>query len=82
MVEHTCNPSTQKVNAGGSRVGGQPGLHSETVLRKKKKKKSWVPMFHACNPSHPGGRDQEDLVESQPRKIVCETLSQKKKKKK
>jgi hypothetical protein len=26
---HTCNPSTQKAEAGGSLVWGQPGLQSE-----------------------------------------------------
>jgi hypothetical protein len=26
----------------------------------KKEKKSWVLVFHACNPSYSGGRDQED----------------------
>jgi hypothetical protein len=37
MVVHTCNPSAQEAEAGGSRVQGQPGLHSETCLKKKKK---------------------------------------------
>jgi hypothetical protein len=27
LVVHACNPSTQEVEAGGSRVSGQPGLH-------------------------------------------------------
>jgi hypothetical protein len=31
VVVHTWNPSTQKAEAGRSRVPGQPGLHSETV---------------------------------------------------
>jgi hypothetical protein len=30
-----------------------------------------------CNPSYSKGRDQEDLVQSQPRQIILETLSQK-----
>jgi hypothetical protein len=30
---HTCNPSTQEAEA-----GAQPGLHSETLAQKKKKK--------------------------------------------
>jgi hypothetical protein len=34
---------------------------------------------HAYNPSYSGGRDQEDCDLSQPRQIVRETLSQKKK---
>jgi hypothetical protein len=32
---------------------------------------------HVCNPSYSGGRDQEDLVRSQPWQIVNETLSRK-----
>jgi hypothetical protein len=31
MVVHTCNPTTQEAEAGGSRVPGQPELYSETV---------------------------------------------------
>jgi 23S rRNA A1618 N6-methylase RlmF len=38
-------------------------------------------MFHACNPTYSGGRDQEDHGSKQPGKIVCKTLSQKKKRK-
>jgi hypothetical protein len=29
MVAHSCNPSTQEAKAGGLRIWGQPGLHSE-----------------------------------------------------
>jgi hypothetical protein len=33
-----------------------------TKLKKKKKQKgSRAPVAHACNPSHSGGRDQEDF---------------------
>jgi hypothetical protein len=39
---------------------------------------SQVPVAPAYNPSYSGGRDQEDQVWSQPRKVVCKTLSQKK----
>jgi hypothetical protein len=38
-------------------------------------------MAHACNPTYSGGRDQEDHGSKQPGKIVCKTLSQKKKRK-
>jgi hypothetical protein len=38
---------------------------------------SQMPVAQACNPSYSGGRDQEDGVQSQPREIVRETLSQK-----
>lgn len=38
VVIHACDPTTRE--AGGSPlVGGQPGLHSETLFQKKKKKK-------------------------------------------
>jgi hypothetical protein len=33
---HTSNPSTQEVEAGRWQVGGQPGLHSETLSQKNK----------------------------------------------
>jgi hypothetical protein len=36
MVITTCNPSTQEVEAEGSWVQGQSGLHSETLSQKKK----------------------------------------------
>jgi hypothetical protein len=32
-VVHTCNPSTQEVEAGGSQVPDQPELHSETLFQ-------------------------------------------------
>jgi hypothetical protein len=35
---HTCNPSTQKAEAGWLQVQGQPGLHNKTLSQKKKKK--------------------------------------------
>jgi hypothetical protein len=34
MVVHTCNPSTEEVEAGGSSVLDQPELHSETLSPK------------------------------------------------
>jgi hypothetical protein len=37
LVLHACSTSTQKAEAGGSHVQGQPGLHSETLSLKKKK---------------------------------------------
>jgi hypothetical protein len=37
VMEHTCNPSTQKVEVEGLRVPGQPGLHSETLSQKQNK---------------------------------------------
>jgi hypothetical protein len=30
------NPTTQEAEAGGSRVGGQPGLHNKTFFGEKK----------------------------------------------
>jgi hypothetical protein len=38
MVDHTCNPSIEEVETVGSRVWGQPGLHSETLSQKERKK--------------------------------------------
>jgi hypothetical protein len=37
VVVHICNPSTQKLEAGGVLVQGQPGLHQrETQLEKER----------------------------------------------
>jgi hypothetical protein len=38
---HTCNPSIQKVGAGGSKVQGQPswGYTARPYLKKRNKKK-------------------------------------------
>jgi hypothetical protein len=51
-VAHAFNPRTQEAEAGGSlslrpawstqRVPGQPGLHKETLPRKKKKLKKKI----------------------------------------
>jgi hypothetical protein len=42
MVAPTCNPSTQEVEAGGWRMQGQPGLHSEKNFLK-------TPQIFSCN---------------------------------
>jgi hypothetical protein len=34
---HVCNPSSEEAQAGGLQVQGQPGLHSETLPKRKKK---------------------------------------------
>jgi hypothetical protein len=34
MVVHTCNPSNKEAEIGGSRVPGQPELHSKTLSQK------------------------------------------------
>jgi hypothetical protein len=39
MVVHTYNPSTWEAEAGGSRVLGQPGLHSDIYQERKKERK-------------------------------------------
>jgi hypothetical protein len=36
VVVHASNPSTQEIEAGGSQVLGQPGLHRQTLCQKKK----------------------------------------------
>jgi hypothetical protein len=38
MAVQGHNPSTQKAEAGGSQVLGQPGLHSKTYLKTKTEK--------------------------------------------
>jgi hypothetical protein len=43
--------------------------------------KNWccqTPVAHACNPSYLAGRDRMIMVQSQPGKIVYDTLSRKK----
>jgi hypothetical protein len=55
-------------------------LYYNRLLSKKKKKKKienneLAPVAHTCNPSYSGNRDQEIVVQSQPRQIVHETLS-------
>jgi hypothetical protein len=45
MMVCVCNPSTLEVEAGGSQVRGQFGLHSENLSKKKKKdtgKLEWI----------------------------------------
>jgi hypothetical protein len=39
MVVHICNLSTQKAEAKGWQIQGQPGQHSETPTLKKEKKR-------------------------------------------
>jgi hypothetical protein len=39
MVVHTCNPITWETEARGSQIGGQPGLHRETLSQNKKKRR-------------------------------------------
>jgi hypothetical protein len=40
MAVHTYNPDSQEVQAGRSRVGGQPKLHSESLSQKQQQKNS------------------------------------------
>lgn len=37
IVVYACHPSTQELEAGGSKVLDQPGLHSESVSQKQNK---------------------------------------------
>jgi hypothetical protein len=39
---HACNPSTWDTEAEESPAGGKPGLCSETLFQKKKKKRSFI----------------------------------------
>jgi hypothetical protein len=45
MAARACNPSTGDVEAGGSEVQGQPGLH-KTLSQKKKKVNNMKMLFH------------------------------------
>jgi hypothetical protein len=54
MVSHTCKSSTWEAEAGGSRVQGQPELHSETQKRKEKK------MRHVNGIQEPTGKNSEE----------------------
>jgi hypothetical protein len=38
LVAHMYNPSTWEAEVGGLEVQTQPGLHSETLFKKKKKR--------------------------------------------
>jgi hypothetical protein len=38
---------------------------------------SQAPVSLSCNSSYSGGRDKEDCIQSQPREIICDSLSQK-----
>jgi hypothetical protein len=61
MVVYAYNLSPHEVEARGSRVGGQLGLHSKTLsLKKQKTNNKLEPVAHTCNPSYSGGREQED----------------------
>jgi hypothetical protein len=46
MVTNACNSSTQEAKAGGLRVQGQPGLHSETLSQKNYKVGRGEFIFH------------------------------------
>jgi hypothetical protein len=47
MVVHTFNPSTQEAEAGGTQVGGQPGLHRKILsLKKENKTNLWAGIEH------------------------------------
>jgi hypothetical protein len=47
VVVHTCNPSTQECELGGSRVGSQPELHIKTLSQKKTKVKRGTVAYNA-----------------------------------
>jgi hypothetical protein len=40
LVVHICNPRTQAAKEGALRVGGQPGVHGETLYQRKKERKT------------------------------------------
>lgn len=53
---HTCNPSSQKAEAGGWRLWGQPPLHNEILSETNKKIPKKIPAKtwkkKCLNPSH------------------------------
>jgi hypothetical protein len=55
-------------------VANKGGISSENTFV------SWAPVAYACNPSYQEAESRRIVVLSQPRQIVHETLSQKKKK--
>jgi hypothetical protein len=46
-MAHICNLSTWEVEAGRSRVQGQPELHSEILSQKKKNKMQSLSVFNS-----------------------------------
>jgi hypothetical protein len=42
VVAHTCNLSTWEAEAGRSPVGGQPGVHSQTLSQTKTEQKQTI----------------------------------------
>jgi hypothetical protein len=45
IVAHACNPSSQETGTGGLQDQGQPGLHSETMIRKKGGREKIAPLY-------------------------------------
>lgn len=54
VLVHTCNPCTQKVEAGKSRARCQPGIVYETLAKEKKKSSNEV-----ITPQASGGCKQQ-----------------------
>jgi hypothetical protein len=44
----------------GKQKWSLPLVDQDLFLTYKKYSRSWAPVAHSCNPSYPGGRDQED----------------------
>lgn len=60
-VVNTCISSTQETETGGSQIGGQPELHSETLSHKKELMKL-DKVTYACNlPTCRGGRRVQEF---------------------
>jgi hypothetical protein len=88
MVMYSCNPSIWEAEAGRSRVQGQPVLHRETLSQnttQRNKKKKTGSSSHGeagheqITPVIPATEEAETrrvMVQSQPRQVVHETLSQ------
>jgi hypothetical protein len=77
VVVRIYNPSTWEVAAGGLRIPGQPGLHSEFksslsyIARLFQKTKNWLDIVvHTYNPNSLGDRDWMDCS-SRPTQAKC-----------
>jgi hypothetical protein len=61
MVVCASNPSTQKAEAGGSGLGGQPGPHSEAP-EKQEKEQSRSEFTGACTSMQPSGFSEQQAT--------------------
>jgi hypothetical protein len=51
--------------------------YTKIILLSNKKKISWVPVAHACNPADQEAKIKRIIVQSPAQQIVCKTLCRK-----